>query len=659
MTPAVQRLDPRASAELEDGVGVLSFPAAVEDCVLNALQAGATCIRVEVDPSSLSFCVEDDGTGMNEAALDALREAGSHSATEGFLARVARVANLRIVTKSAGGFETVELVQQGPGRARFGPAREDRAGTLVIVKDLWFNTPVRRSQALARAPHHVARVGRSIIQLAAGHPGVDFRLIDAQRRRQTLHVKGGRTRGQMLQWLLGEDADCVEHFDVHLGWGSVSGDVLVPPRGGVSRESQVVLVNGRPVEADIVTECLHAAFRDVVAELVERRAACEDAADPAFRMPAYFIQITWPPDRYVAFRDADAVKVEFDDCQTLARALKEGLLRAWAPVATLAMIEEGRQMGLGLASCAPTTQPTGGPSMVEWLRTALGGADPGQEEVELVMSGRSASGGKRPGAGVSHRPLKIGMDAAPRAHGSGRRRSERIPQERPSGHVQSSALSSWAPQACPGAGDDASQPRATPPKSDADRGADDAGAEARPPAVVLEDRLWDRDNAAGAMVDGTGVEDMVGDAHKGDPLGGQREAPSVPFPLSSLLERWDRAQAQAAQPRIISATELASQAGMVGGLAGQPVGPESLARAVVLDQVDNKFLPIVCSDRSSGAVLCFVDQHAADERVQLEELQARTVGPGGAPRAVSSRALPNPQTLSLTPTERAMLDLYR
>ena len=72
-----------------------------------------------------------------------------------------------------------------------------------------------------------------------------------------------------------------------------------------------------------------------------------------------------------------------------------------------------------------------------------------------------------------------------------------------------------------------------------------------------------------------------------------------------------------------------------------------------------QFLPIVCSDRSSGAVLCFVDQHAADERVQLEELQARTVGPGGAPRAVSSRALPNPQTLSLTPTERAMLDLYR
>ena len=44
----------------------------------------------------------------------------------------------------------MELVQQGPGRARFGPAREDRAGTLVIVKDLWFNTPVRRSQALAR-----------------------------------------------------------------------------------------------------------------------------------------------------------------------------------------------------------------------------------------------------------------------------------------------------------------------------------------------------------------------------------------------------------------------------------------------------------------------------------------------------------------------------
>jgi DNA mismatch repair protein MLH3 len=35
-------------------------------------------------------------------------------------------------------------------------------------------------------------------------------------------------------------------------------------------------------------------------------------------------------------------------------------------------------------------------------------------------------------------------------------------------------------------------------------------------------------------------------------------------------------------------------------------------------QVDRKFIPLVC-----GNVLAVMDQHAADERVQLERLQAQ------------------------------------
>ncbi|KAL1348755.1 hypothetical protein AAHE18_07G103600 [Arachis hypogaea] len=58
-------------------------------------------------------------------------------------------------------------------------------------------------------------------------------------------------------------------------------------------------------------------------------------------------------------------------------------------------------------------------------------------------------------------------------------------------------------------------------------------------------------------------------------------------------------------------------------LAGDSLIPEAISKkciedAKVLHQVDKKFIPVVAS-----ATLAVIDQHAADERIRLEELRQK------------------------------------
>ncbi|KAJ0041277.1 hypothetical protein Pint_28720 [Pistacia integerrima] len=64
-------------------------------------------------------------------------------------------------------------------------------------------------------------------------------------------------------------------------------------------------------------------------------------------------------------------------------------------------------------------------------------------------------------------------------------------------------------------------------------------------------------------------------------------------------------------------------------LAGDSLIPESISKncleyAKVLQQVDKKFIPIV-----AGGTLALIDQHAADERIRLEELRRKVLSEEG------------------------------
>uniref|UniRef100_A0A061QTW8 DNA mismatch repair protein MLH3 n=1 Tax=Tetraselmis sp. GSL018 TaxID=582737 RepID=A0A061QTW8_9CHLO len=79
-----------------------------------------------------------------------------------------------------------------------------------------------------------------------------------------------------------------------------------------------------------------------------------------------------------------------------------------------------------------------------------------------------------------------------------------------------------------------------------------------------------------------------------------------------------------------------------------------------LGSCEAKFIPAVCTSSSGQQVLVIIDQHAADERVLLEEIQNRVLAPcsDGSPAGVTSTCLEDPVFMRLTPQEATALEAY-
>jgi DNA mismatch repair protein MLH3 len=134
------------------------------------------------------------------------------------------------------------------------------------------------------------------------------------------------------------------------------------------------------------------------------------------------------------------------------------------------------------------------------------------------------------------------------------------------------------------------------------------------------------------------------------------------------------ADAAIAEPAILSLEEIEHALGGGGGggpCSRQPVVPGTVTRdmlrgAAAIGQVDCKAVAARCS---GGGVLLAIDQHAADERVRLEALQARVareldalrgaspplVAAAGTTSLLQTMALTPPRLLELSRSERVAL----
>ncbi len=136
---------------------VIDRPAnVVKELVENAVDAGASHIVIEISENCIR--IVDDGNGMTKEDLELsiVRHATSkitsfedleHVSSFGFrgeaLSSIAAVSSFRILSKTEEMLEGYELCVEG-GRVKSFRAQACPQGTVVEVRDLFFNTPVRR-----------------------------------------------------------------------------------------------------------------------------------------------------------------------------------------------------------------------------------------------------------------------------------------------------------------------------------------------------------------------------------------------------------------------------------------------------------------------------------------------------------------------------------
>ena len=261
----------RLSAELANQIAageVVERPAsAVKELIENALDAGARRISVTIELGGKRFIsVEDDGEGMSpdEAILALERHATSKLTkssdlaaihTLGFrgeaLPSVASVCRLKLRTCGRGQVAGT-LIEVNGGVTT--SVREVGApvGTLVEIRDLFFNMPARR-KFLKSDRAESARVSKLVTQLALGYPEVGFSLKSSGR--QVMQCGPAETVTERFYQLYGDRPDLLE-VKKKVGEITIRGYVAGLANQRPSRGPQNIFVNRRIVKDRTVAHAI-------------------------------------------------------------------------------------------------------------------------------------------------------------------------------------------------------------------------------------------------------------------------------------------------------------------------------------------------------------------------------------------------------------------
>jgi len=254
---------------------VVERPASVaKELIENALDAGARRIRVDVEMGGVELVrVADDGAGMDrdDAGRAVLRHAtskidriedlasiGSFGFRGEALPSIASVSRFELRTRRSGDAEGTLVRVAGGAEAIVTPAG-GAAGTVVEVRELFFNVPARRKFLKATATES-ARITEVVEAAALGDPGVAFTL-----------ARDGRVVGE---WLRAETRE-------ERARALFAGEALTPCRGErgplrieafLSRPERartgatqlLLFVNGRPVRDRSLSRSVALAYGSVL-----------------------------------------------------------------------------------------------------------------------------------------------------------------------------------------------------------------------------------------------------------------------------------------------------------------------------------------------------------------------------------------------------------
>jgi DNA mismatch repair protein MutL len=323
----VHRLPADLANQIAAGEVVERPASVVKELVENALDAGATRVRIEIEQGGLArIRITDDGDGMapEDAGLALERHATSKIArfedlstigTFGFrgeaLPSIASVSCLTLVTRLRGDSEGTEITIEGGGAARARPAGA-AVGTTIDVRDLFFNVPARR-KFLKSVQTESAHIGEVVLLAALARHDVTFVLVrDGRVAREYLRAK---TRRDRVMQALGEDR--LEQCSGERGPLRLEAHLAPPERARSGAVALHVFVNGRPVKDRQIARAVAQSYGSVL--------------EPG-RFPIGAVYIDIPPEMVDVNVHPQKAEVRFTDARALFDAVTRELYAATSRV---------------------------------------------------------------------------------------------------------------------------------------------------------------------------------------------------------------------------------------------------------------------------------------------------------------------------------------
>lgn len=274
---------PKEIAELIAAGEVIERPASVlKELTENAIDAGATRITAELKRGGVLYLrVTDDGCGIapEQVKTAFLRHATSkiHEKddlesifTLGFrgeaLASVCAVSHTELMTRQKGADYGVHYAVDGDGEGEIEQIGCPE-GTTIIVRDLFYNVPVRAGFLKKDAAEGNA-CATVFQKIAMSHPEISFRLI--RENKTEFCTPGDGKLYSAIYAIFGKDfaRDLlpVQYTETTEGGDGIviSGYTVKPLYAKQNRSFQFFFINGRAVRSVTCTAALEEAYRNLV-----------------------------------------------------------------------------------------------------------------------------------------------------------------------------------------------------------------------------------------------------------------------------------------------------------------------------------------------------------------------------------------------------------
>src|SRR3982751_3666153 len=284
----IQVLAPDVVNKIAAGEVIERPASAVKELVENALDAGASEVRIDIEEGGRKLLrVTDNGHGMSADELPLAFAPHATSklssaddlfrvSTFGFrgeaLASIGSVSRVRLLSRPSKG-EGAELVVENGVAAPVKPAAA-APGTVVEVRNLFQNVPVRR-KFLRSVEVETEHVIEAVSRFAVALPGVRFDLYVDGDRRYSLAPSDRRTRiGVFFDEEIARSLKEIETADFHAY-------VAPAQHSKINAKGMSFFLNGRYIRDRVLLRAMNEAYRELV---------------PHGRYPVAFVFLTLPSD---------------------------------------------------------------------------------------------------------------------------------------------------------------------------------------------------------------------------------------------------------------------------------------------------------------------------------------------------------------------------
>lgn len=265
---------------------VIERPASViKELLENSIDAGAKHITVEIKNGGTTYMrITDDGCGIApvQVPIAFLRHATSkitskadldNILTLGFrgeaLASVSAVSKVELLTKQSGAEYGTNYVIEG-GKEILNEQSGCPDGTTIIIRDIFFNVPVRRKFMKRDAAEANAVI--SIMQkIILSHPEISFKLIK-DNKIEISSVGDGELYSAVYSVYGRDFAHDMIPVDYSENEISVKGYIIKPLYSKSNRSFQNFFINGRFVKSITCSASLEEAYQNLV--MVGKYPAC-------------------------------------------------------------------------------------------------------------------------------------------------------------------------------------------------------------------------------------------------------------------------------------------------------------------------------------------------------------------------------------------------